>query len=144
MDNKRATVKVRLKEILRNNVDYSKLNGIINDVNKLISLGYLFMRSYILYVIEHNKKSNLTKIEEPVINKNFIRTIFNVIMTKNTYKCTQLSEILNDRIIKKGRPSKSNQKQEILIENLNAYFRLFQSLTDAEAIPIANIYSHHK
>ena len=109
----RTTIKVRLTDILYDDIDYSNLFKCIDNSNLMITNGHLFMRSYILYIIENNESTkNIMKIKEPFIDVKFIRLVFSV---------------LNSSLIKKGK-NKSNlicfYKIRVIIikDYYNSYF----------------------
>ena len=119
----RVVIKIRLKNILHTDINYSKLYKSISDTNKLINLGYLFTRSFMLHVIENNNKKNCIKIPEPVFNIDFIRLAFNVI------SCDEQS--------KRGRPF--NGKKNVYKKILQDYFIIFRIKTDATFIKATNL-----
>ena len=71
----RKTIKCKLKDILRPTVNYDNFCQVINRVDKLIHICYLFMRSYILYAND-NQFNNIN------INEDFIRCAFLAISKK--------------------------------------------------------------
>lgn len=123
MNNKRCVVKIKLKDICKSNINYEVLHNSIKNVNQIINIGSLFMRSYILYILENNKDKKKTKINEPIINIHFIRNAISVIM-------------IDDKP-KKGRPF--NKEKDQLIQNLKNYFELFKSKTSIKPIVVTNI-----
>ena len=114
----RVVIKIRLKNILHTDINYYKLYESISNTNKLINLGYLFMRSFMLHVIENNNNKNKIKISEPVFNIDFIRLSFSVIS--------------NDIKLKKGRPF--NEQKDAYLNILSHYFKNFKQQTDADII----------
>ena len=52
MKNDRTVIKVRLKEIYKDNINYDQLQTTIENVNELMHIAYLFIRSFLLYAIE--------------------------------------------------------------------------------------------
>ena len=52
MKDDRTVIKVRLKEIYKDNIDYQKLQTTIEKVNELMHIAYLFSRSFLLYAID--------------------------------------------------------------------------------------------
>ena len=123
MNNSRCVIKVKKKKIERDTINYSKFNKAIDITNDIINLGGLFMRSYVLYIIENNNNPEKTKISEPIINNNFIRNSFSVIMI--------------DNLPKKGRPF--NEEKHELIKNLKLYFDIFKKETGIKSIVATNI-----
>ena len=105
----RKTIKVKFKKIKHPHIDYRFFNKCIIDANKIVHAGYLFLRSYLLYIIEND-------LTEPIINVPFIRMVFSVVTT-NTNK-------------KLGRPY--NNRDEY--NNLLKYFQIFRSETSYESI----------
>jgi len=87
----------------------------ITNANRVINIGYLFMRGYILHIIENN--GGQTPIEEPVINGDFIRSAFSV--------CA------SDDQPKKGRPF--NKEMNSLLYNFKQYFEIFKENTNYQA-----------
>jgi len=114
---KRVTIKLKLEKIFKNDVNYNKLNDIITNANKLINIGYLFMRSFMLYTIE-----NRSKISKPKFDVDFIRLTFSVIS--------------NDNQSKKGRPF--NKDKEPYLNILQTYFKIFRMYTKINTIPATN------
>ena len=84
MNDNRKTVKVRLKNILKQNIDYSQFFDCIIRANDWINNGYLFLRAYLLYTIEQLEINK--KINEPVINKKFIENVFKTLVDKSLVK----------------------------------------------------------
>ena len=123
MDNSRCVVKVRKKDIEKPNINYTKANKLIVVSNKIISVGGLFIRSYILYVIENNNDPNKIKITEPIIDTEFIGASFSVIMIDDSPK--------------KGRPF--NEEKNELLNNLKKYFVIFRKETGIKPIVATNI-----
>ena len=118
-----TVIKVKLKQILKNGTNYSKLFEAITRSNELITLGYMFMRSFILYVIENNEIPEKEKITEPKLNINFIRLAFSVISNDNTPK--------------KGRPFDAEKKDGLDV--LREYFVVFTNKTGAKFINATNL-----
>ncbi len=77
----RVVITVRQTEILRSVVDYTKLFAAIVNANEIISVASLFLRSYLLYVLEHNIDNPKKQMEEPKISVDFIGAVFSVLMT---------------------------------------------------------------
>ena len=122
----RICIKVRLKNILEdvNIVDYSKLTNAITNSNALINNGCLFMRSFILYIIENNNDNNKLKIIEPIINIDFIRLAFSVISNDNTPK--------------KGAPF--SKEKQVNLEILQKFFtNIFCNETKMDIINATNL-----
>lgn len=111
---KRAVCKVKLKNILRDNIDYTPLFKAIKDANELITIGYLFMRSFFLYAIEN-------KLDSPKINIDFVRMSF--------------STLICDK--KGGRPFNENKTKDLKM--LNDYFQIFSEKTKIDKIVAKNI-----
>ena len=111
--NKRIAVKVKLKKILCNSINYTKLFNAIQDVNDIVTYGYFFMRSYILYIIENNE-SETVKIEEPCINIDFIRTAFKVFDYKKI-------DSNGDESKSKGKPLNGTNK--LLFDRIKKYYK---------------------
>src|SRR5690606_16469973 len=104
-------VKVRLKRILKKDVDYTQLFEAIDKSKQIIHTGYLFLRSFILYkVIER------TPIK---VNINLVRSAINT-----AYKCNT-----------KGRPSSNPD----LINELKEHWKLFSQKTGAKKINAVNV-----
>ena len=55
--NKHISIKVKLEKLLWKKMNYDNLYDAITRTNILIDNGSLFIRSYILYVIEYNKNN---------------------------------------------------------------------------------------
>jgi hypothetical protein len=117
----RATIKVKLKDILKDDKDYTCLFKAINNSNKLINIGYLFIRSFILYIIENNNTCKF-KIEEPTIDIAFIGRAFSVISTDADSK-------------KKGRPF----KEDTMLDILKDFYNKFKINTDISVLNVNNI-----
>ena len=118
-----ATLKLPIKDILKKEIKYKPLFDIIKSVNELITIGYLFMRSYILYVIDTNKTAK-EKIDEPIINLDFIKLSFSVILVDENSK-------------KKGRPFDKNKQK--MYDQLKKYFKMWQKNTGYDIINISKI-----
>ena len=56
MNNERCVVKLKLNKILKNGTDYTKFYESINNSNKLVNIGYLFMRLFIMHTINNNRQ----------------------------------------------------------------------------------------
>jgi len=111
VDKPRTVIKVRLKEIYRKNINYQNFHVKIKEVNELINVAYLFMRSFVLYAIENNIDFQ--------INTKFIKSVFKILITNN----------------KKGKPIKNKKDLEVLI----TYLETFKKVIDYQEITISNI-----
>ena len=119
MTDNRTVIKVKLKNILRNDIDYTNLYNSINRANNIRNIGYLFIRSFILYTIE-NTKYDLD------INIEFIRRAFSVLTTKEGTK--------------KGRPFNNTTKTKIdIIQLLRQYFNIFSLEANIQIIDASNL-----
>ena len=138
MNDNRSTVKVRLKNILQGNIDYSCFFDCISRANKWINNGYLFLRAYLLYILEQNEITLIPisiwilkwlyinqiifitvpiknwnrykkKIGEPQINKKFINCVFKT--------------LLDETLIKGGRKNENESKniKKPILEFLKIY-----------------------
>lgn len=116
VENERSVIKVKLNKLLYDHMNYSNLYKCINNSNEIIHNGYLFMRSFILYVIEKNRHKKC--IEEPTINKEFIRIAFKVLNTTNN----------------KGRPVNNDY-----IDILKDYKEIFINGTNCKQIDMTNL-----
>lgn len=123
MKHLRSTVKVRFRKLKYSTRDYTNLIDSIKLANHIIYVGYMFIRSYVLYIIENNSDDFKQIIEEPIINVNFIRAA--------------LSVITLDDNAKKGRPF--NNDKTTMINNLTNYFKEFKIITDIESINAKNV-----
>ena len=115
MNNDRSVVKIKLKKILYKHNNYYKLMRSIDNSNRLINIGCLFIRSFILYIIE--KKIDYT----PVINIDFVRIAFSVLTLETN----------------KGRPYNDDKQQ--LINLLSNYRDIFLKETSINLINSANL-----
>ena len=113
--NKHISIKVKLEKLLWKKMNYDNLYDAITRTNILIDNLSLFIRSYILYVIEYNK-NNEEKISEPIVDIDFIRIAFSIIS--------------NDDSPKKGRPF--NENKTYLLNQLKTYFAIFKEKTNME------------
>jgi hypothetical protein len=111
---KRTVIKLKLQKILYKHLDYSNLFNAIYNSNKLINIGYLFIRSFILYTIEKNTQYI------PIINIDFIRITFNVISLESN----------------KGRPY--NDEKQQLINILSEYRDIFFKETSINYVDATN------
>lgn len=116
--NKRIAIKIKLEDILKEDVAYDKLYGAIKNVNELVNMGYLFIRSFIVYAIENN--AQICKLKFDV---DLIRLAFSVIS--------------NDTNAKKGRPFNSNKQTRLSI--LQKYFTIFRLYTKIDVIPATTL-----
>ena len=71
------TIKVRLKDILKADVDYKNLYKAIGSVNDLVILCYFFMRSYLLSLYSVNRDK--PEFVFPIIDEHFIAMAFKVL-----------------------------------------------------------------
>jgi hypothetical protein len=71
------SIKVRLKKILKKDVDYSYLHNVIDRTNELVINCYFFLRSYLLYIYELNKNDNNFAFQE--ITNGMITMAFKVL-----------------------------------------------------------------
>jgi len=74
---KYKTLKIKLKDLLHIDVDYTNLFSVIDRTNKLTIIVLQFMRAFILYKHSFNNNSI------PKIDKNFIVTCFNICSVNN-------------------------------------------------------------
>ena len=91
------TIKCKLKNILRKDINYHNLFDAINRMNEVTTLCYMFIRSYLIYLYE-NKKTF------PIINKKFICLV---------YKTLSISKL--------GRPPTDTTE----LNKLNEYYLIF-------------------
>lgn len=70
------TIKCKMKDILFDDIDYTKFFEIIEISNKIVTISYFFMRSYILYCYENENTL-------PILNKKFIKDTISL-LTKST------------------------------------------------------------
>lgn len=118
---KRKTVKVKLKTIFQDNLNYDPLFKAVTSSNLLITNTYFFMRAYILYILENNS-SNASKITEPTINIDFIKLSFNV---------------CSDNSSKKGRPFDEHKKEQLKL--LDNFLQIYKEKTSFKQIKVTNI-----
>jgi len=111
VDKPRTVIKVRLKEIYRININYQNFHVKIKEVNELINVAYLFMRSFVLYAIENNIDFQ--------INTKFIKAVFKILIKDN----------------KRGKPTKDKNNLKVL----RTYLEIFKKETDYQEIIISNI-----
>lgn len=111
-------MKVRLKKILYDNIDYTQLFNAINSTNNVTHIGFLFIRSFILHVIENNNTAGKPKIVEPSIDIEFIRCVFSVICSTQKPK--------------RGR--RFNEDKDTQIRDLLNYWNIFKIQTNMETI----------
>ena len=79
------TIKCKLKNILRKDIDYSRFLKCIKRANVVTFIGYHFLRFYILHCIEHN-------LDIPEINSKFIKQIFKSLCKEsNGPKCKNIN-----------------------------------------------------
>jgi hypothetical protein len=120
----RSVVKVRLRKILyKTKTDYNCLFNSITNVNNILNIGYLFIRAYVLYVIENNSDELKQKIIEPHIDIDFIRA--------------SIAILLSNENAKKGRPFNDNKTQ--LINNLKSFFDIFKADIKFEPFNSTNV-----
>jgi len=65
------TIKCKLKDILKEGINYDYLHNIIDRANKITTLCYLFIRSYLLFLYEQDRERDF-----PIINIAFIKMAF--------------------------------------------------------------------
>lgn len=118
----RSTIKVKLKKILHSDIDYSNFYNIVTRTNEIINCGYMFIRSFLLHVIEHNN-SMKNKISEPKINIEFIRLAFSVISAEE----------------KKGGGAPFKQEKQELIDKLTKFFQNYKIDTDTKSYSALNL-----
>ncbi len=73
------TIKVKLKQMFKLNVDYSSFLNTIYRANDIIFVCYIFMYSYILYCFQN-------KLTLPVTDRDFIRMSFKSLSKKSVGK----------------------------------------------------------
>ena len=117
-ENKRVVVKVKLKDILNENIDNTKLFKAISNANQIIDLGYMFIRAFLLYAIENDKV-----IEVPIVDTDFIKIAFSVIC------CPK---------IKKGRPFDASKTPYMSILK-NYYETKFKPKTNVDTLSATNL-----
>ena len=114
----RKVVKVRLKKLFYGDLKYDYFLKCIHDANQFITNGYLFLRAFIIYLIEN-------KIEEPNINKKFIRFVLNKII------------LITDEKKKRGPPfSPTYSKYNT---HLDKFLLIFKQFTAFQPMSINNI-----
>ena len=118
MKNKRTVIKVKINKILKKNIAYFGFFDIINRSNKLVNIGYLFIRSFILYSIENNI------MDIPKINIDFVRMAINVLSLET----------------KKGRPyNKEKQRHLQLLKEFRDKFFEETSINYVDATNLSYI-----
>lgn len=114
---KHIVFKDRLEKILYDNVDYTYFFDCLYRGSKICEYGGFFMRSLIIKLLETNKPL-------PVINKQFISTVFSIISS-------------NDTSPKKGRPHNSNKNDMITL--IKEYYNEFKKKTNMQKILSTNL-----
>jgi len=117
-DNKRAVIKVKLKDILNENIDNTKLFKAISNANNIIDIGYMFIRAFLLYAIENDKV-----IQNPKINTDFIKMAFSIICCPET---------------KHGRPFDASKTPYLSILK-NYYETIFKPKTNVNTLSATNL-----
>jgi hypothetical protein len=128
----RATIKVKLEDILfKNNINYDNFRTTISKVNKIIFVGYMFIRSFILYCIES---------EQPAftIDEKFIRIAFSHICA---YKKKKV------KVKKEKNYETKKEKEKITINNIDDYvkvlikdyFKIFKKMTGFIPIEVSKV-----
>jgi hypothetical protein len=117
--NKRCTIKVRLKSIYTIDKSYDILIKSIKQSNEVLEIGSLFMKSYLIYKFENESNNNvLEHINYPIMNVEYIRKVFSVIMLKEGG----------------GRPLKCNNDPEL--KEINEYFNIFKKETGINKLKV--------
>ena len=115
---KRNVIKLKLDAILNKNIDNSKLFKAITNANRLIDMGYMFIRAFLLFAIENDKI-----IKTPKIDADFINLAFSVISSPE---------------IKRGRPFNADKSPYLNV--LQDYFvNKFKPKTNVNIIPATNL-----
>ena len=112
--NKRCTIKVRLKSIYTIDNSYDILIKSIKQTNEVLEIGSLFMKSYLIYKFENE----LEPINYSIMNVEYIRKVFSVIILKEGG----------------GRPLKGNNDSEL--KEMNNYFTIFNKETGIKKIKV--------
>ena len=81
------TIKCPLKTVLKNyDIIYPIIDNLVKDINEIITLGYQFIRLYLLDKFNNNK-------ELPIINKLFILDVLKTISKTTTEKGKKINEV---------------------------------------------------
>ena len=115
-NNERKVIKVKLKDILHFDTDYSYFFKCIDDSNKLITEGCFFIRSFIIHMIDNN-------YDIPFFNIEFIRLAFSI--------------LANFGFQKKGRPFNDNTQK--MADKLNEFLFIFIQNTSIQAYKYKNV-----